>query len=333
MFAFLMIYESDRISYSIKDFESCICGSIFGVLKFLKCIKFYFSFIAEMERSRSLTPVESDKLNTATFFRRATSSSSSSPSHQLVTPKLVHVQPFIPDTVAEETEDDEKDMEMKDDDEEGEEDVLMKSLESETMGMHLCKSDECSRDATIGGALPSMDDAGARGMTTEAMPDDDEEKENIPSRTPTDTDETNHSQISSNFSSTASLFSFNFEIKEEDLDLLESSRSKASTLANIPKNVETVDSNLMRGLDNRASDSTSSSGGTPTKRSGKKRNRGKRKQQQRQQQQNEQNQDNQESDTIRSPKEALLTESPKIELAAKEGFKFDFPEPDEKVDI
>ena len=36
---------------------------------------------------------------------------------------------------------------------------------------------------------------------------------------------------------------------------------------------------------------------------------------------------------MRSPKEALLTESPKIKLAAKEGFKFDFPEPDEKVDI
>ncbi|XP_030840480.1 uncharacterized protein LOC100888117 [Strongylocentrotus purpuratus] len=290
----------------------------------------------DMVKGKSFAPVECEKLSSATFFRKA--SSSMSPS-SYGGPRYCNIQPVIPEMGNEEseTETNEQGAHKVESDgpvEEEEEDILMKSLELETMDMHLCKSEDAhvARDAgddSQSAAFqhdeqPLIDNKMAlhslkRLKKEREMEEEENEKENIPSRTPTDTDDTNHSQVSSTFSSCASLFSFNFEIKEEDMDVLGGSRPFA---AHPPKSDGLESHHMMRGLDNRASDSTSSSGGTPTKRASRKRNRGKRKQQQQ-----KQNEDIQQSDSKTSPKEALLTESPKIELAAKEGFKFDFPEP------
>lgn len=298
----------------------------------------------DMKKSRSLTPVEVDRLNTATFFRRATTSPSLSNS-----PRFVSVQPVILETDSEEVGEDKMEGAAKGgrEDLEEEEDVLMKSLELETMDMHLCRSEDTNKvaDAREEGsrkdiARHNILDEGnmldrallsnklKRVMEEDEVDLEEDEKENIPSWTPTDTDDTAHSQISSNFSSSASLFSFNFEIKEEDIDRPEGIRDAVpvATTAPIPRSEMLEGRPMTRGLDNRGSDSTSSSGGTPTKRNGRKRNRGKRKQQPVQQ-----NQDNQQSESKPSSKEALvLTDSPKIEMAAREGFKFDFPEPTDK---
>nr|XP_054763060.1 uncharacterized protein LOC129269572 [Lytechinus pictus] len=287
----------------------------------------------DMAKSKSLMPVECEKLSSATFFRRATSSAS--PAHGGT--RYRNTQPAIPEMLNEESESETKELgadKLNSDilvvEEEEEEDVLMKSLELETMDMHLCKADDCHvskdvQDTSHSAGFheqPPLDNKMTlnslkRLKMEKDMEDEENEKENIPSRTPTDTDDTNYSQVSSTFSSCTSLFSFNFEIKEENLD------QGSRPFQTHPSKSDGPESHLMmRGLDNRASDSTSSSGGTPTKRASRKRNRGKRKQQQQ-----KQNEDIQQSDSRTSSKEALLTESPKIELAAKEGFKFDFPEP------
>ncbi|XP_072168298.1 uncharacterized protein [Diadema setosum] len=289
-----------------------------------------------MKRSKSLTPVESEKLNTATFYRRATSSAPGS-SNQSSHSKFVSVEPVILEAdnegLAEFGTGQRPDASKESPDED---DVLMRSLELETMDMHLCKSVEDSAKIAGAGTQMEQDDSNrddnkqredeVGGMSvgsTQTSKEADEmesEKENIPSRTSTEDDDTNQSQISSNFSSSGSLFSFNFEIKEADMDVLDTGRTCTSMPTSHQK-VEALETQLLRGKDNRASDSTSSSGGTPPnkKGGGRRRNRGKKKQQQQQP-------DNQD-ESRPSAKEALLTESPKIEMAAKEGFIFNFPEP------